>query len=186
MTIPTVIGGDDIAIALEQILRVNVPRVQQLLELEELGEVKTWQQVPTPEALTAAAMPSVAIVAPRMSSQATRGAQSYDGVWQVSVAAFARGSDHAGTQAQIQQWAKVLRVAALIPTSLGDAVPVTLRWVGEEYALRPEQGAARTLAGCEIFFDASAETVMNLADIRNTINAVPSVTETKNTVTPSN
>ncbi len=183
---PTVVGGGDIATALEQILRTNVPLVQELLGLDDLGEVKTWQQVPTPSALTAANLPSVVIVAPRMTTQAGRGAGSYDGVWQVSVAVFARGKDHAETQAQIQNWAKVIRVAALIPTSLGPDVPVTLRWVGEDSDLVPEKESARTLAGCEVFFDATAETVMNLAEIRNTINAVPKVTETLNTVTPSN
>lgn len=185
MSAPQVLGGDDIAAAIEQVLRANIPAVLELLDLEELGQVETWQQVPTAEALSTARLPAVAIVAPRMASQALRNATNYDGTWQASVAVFIRGKDHATTQAAAQAWAKVIRVAALLSRRLG-TLPVQLRWVGEEYDLQPEKSTARTLGGCEVFFDALAESVMDLSAIRNTLSSAPVVTETETTVTLSN
>lgn len=186
MTAPTVIGADDISEAIERTLRANIPRVKAALELEEeLDEIQTWQQVPIPAALAAAALPAVAIIAPSMTSEARRNATTYDGVWQTSVIVVARGTDHKHTQQQIQKWAKVVRVAALLTPAL-DGLAVSLRWVGEQYDLEADQATARTLAGCEVFFDAIAETSMDLSQIRSTITAAPTVTATDITVTPSN
>ncbi|WP_221585556.1 hypothetical protein [Microbacterium sp. G2-8] len=162
----TVIGGDDIVLALEAQLKRNVPTVLEKLELEHLGEIETWQIVPDAGAIAAAALPAVAIVSPRVSTQPRRSHSEYGGDWQVSVGVFARGIDHQHTQTQVQQWAKVLRTAALMSPAL-PGTQIRMRWAGEEYSLIPTKEDARTIAGAEVMFDASVEVALDLANLRN-------------------
>ncbi|WOF23840.1 hypothetical protein N8K70_03930 [Microbacterium betulae] len=162
---PVVIGGDDIVTALEAQLKGNVPLVIEALKLERLGEVKTWQVVPDADAISAAQLPAVAIVTPRVSTQPRGSHTEYSADWEVSVGVFARGKDHEETQTQIQAWAKVLRVAALLSRTL-TGTRIEMRWAGELYDLIPTKQDARTIAGAEVLFDAHVDTALDLTSLR--------------------
>jgi hypothetical protein len=160
-----VIGGDDIIRALEAQLKANVPLVIEALGLGHLGEVKTWQMVPSPEAIAAAQLPAVALVSPSMNSKPYRSRGQQTGTWQVSAGIFARGGDHEQTQTQIQAWVKVLRTAALL-TPLTDT-GISLTWVGEAYDVLATKQEARTIAGGEVQFDAHVDVALDLTDLPN-------------------
>ncbi|MGX9348156.1 hypothetical protein [Microbacterium sp. KNMS] len=167
MTTPVVIGGDDIVTALEAVLRANVPLVLDRLELaERLGEVKTWQIVPDTEAISAAEMPAIAIVAARTGEPAERTRDTYSGTWDVSVGVFDRGDDHADTQTRIQAWAKVIRVAGTLSRAL-PGTSIEMRWVGEAYDLLQDKSQARTIAGAEVMFDAHVSVALDLSGFRS-------------------
>jgi len=161
-----VVGGDDIVRALEQVLRQNLPIVLEALELTHLGEVKTWQIVPTMEALASAKHPSIALVSPSMTAAPQRsgaGGRQYTGEWRMSIGVFDRGDNHEGTQTGIQQWAKAIRVAALLTPLTGTGI--SLRWAGEEYDVIPTKQDSRTIAGAEVMFDATVDVALDLTDI---------------------
>lgn len=185
MTTPAVIGGDDIVTALEAQLRDRIPVVVALLGLQDkLGEVRTWQVVPDADAIAAAALPAIAIVAPRMVSEPRRAPNEYSGLWSLSVGVFARGKDHLDTQTTIQSWAKVIRTAAVLSPNL-PGTPIRIRWVAEEYALVPNKEQARTFAGAEVMFDASVDTALDLDGIRNALAASPSVATVHPDIVPT-
>lgn len=174
------IGGDDIVSALEAQLRANVPAVVTALGFEYLGEVQEWQVVPDLDALTTARFPAVAIVSPRVGASPQRGNKTYSATWQASVGVFDRDTDHKATQTRVQQWAKVLRVAALINPLTGTGI--ALRWAGEEYDVVPTKQNARTIAGAEVLFDAIVDTALDLTES----NDLPPLQSVHNNITPTN
>lgn len=175
-----VIGGSDIVNAIETHLRTYVPQVLDLLELDGLGEVGTWQVVPAPEAISAAKLPAVAIVCSDMSQDPEKSGDKYSGVWQASVGVFARGKDHADTQNTIADWAKVIRIAMIIAPLAGTGIRI--RWTGEAYDLIPDRQNARTIAGAEVMFDATVDVAVDLSDAP--LLAGPPVQSVHNLVTP--
>jgi len=160
------IGGDDIVRALEQHLRKQVPIARDRLgygdsvDRTDLGDIQTWQIVPTAEAISAAKLPAVAIVSPRMGATPERSGNTYSGVWQASVGIYTRGKDHEDTQTRVAAWAKVIRTAAvMVPMT---ATGLSLRWAGEEYDLVPTKQDSRTIAGAEVMFDVIVDVALDL------------------------
>ena len=114
------------------------------------------------DAIVNSAYPAVGITAPTMRTIPDASAGPvYDGVWQANVSLWDRGIDHEDTQSRIQRWAKALRIAVLIGKSLGVATG-PIRWMGESYGLVGDRGSARTLAGCEVYFELDVEKAIDV------------------------
>ena len=160
-----IIGGDDIVNALEAHLHEAIPKAQEALKLTHLGEVKVWQILPDKDAIATSQYPAIAIVA----AEAEAGERSVDGysaTWDVSVGAFARGTDHKDTQNIAQQWAKTIRYACLMTPVIPDT-EIEMTWVGESSNIIASQQDARTLGACEVMFDAYVENAFTPDDIDN-------------------
>lgn len=121
-------------------------------------EIKTWQQLPTIEAISTAKLPAVAITSPGLVDPPvfSRSSKSYDATWRLAIGIYDRGRDHAETQARIRNWCALLRVALQSRPTLG-GVAKGLTWTGEEYSLIPQRNSARTLAAGAVAVDVRAE-----------------------------
>lgn len=160
MSAPTLGGvrlitADDVCRAVEQVLTEHLPR---WAEASGLPAVKTWQQLPTAQAISAADVPAGAITSPGLTESPTKHRTSYDATWRISVAVYDRGNDHSDTQRRTRIWAALIRTVLVQHARLGELAR-RLDWVGEEYALGPEQGA-RTLGGCAVAFDVTVTDVV--------------------------
>lgn len=157
------VTADDICKALQATLVTNVPAVLAAMGwAEDLGQVKSWAQVPTLEALSESKLPAGAIESPGLVRPPARnGEGGVDVTWRVVAGMYARGDDYDETASIIRRWAAAIRAAALADVTLGGVVD-GLDWVGEEYARRPERASARTLAGCGVAFDVTVSSVVEL------------------------
>lgn len=159
-----VISFDELCVAAETILKVALPQVLELPEVKTyLGDaartyrdIKTWQQLPTIEAISAATLPVIAISTPGLVS-APRYVRSR-GVWEATVrlgvGIYDRepSADHSATQAKVRNWVAFLRTALLRNPTLG-GVAEGLTWTGEEYDLVPARNQARTFGAGAVFVD---------------------------------
>lgn len=149
--------ADDLCVAAETVLKEHLPPLAAARGLEP---VRTWKQLPTPEALTAANLPGIAVTSPGLTKPPTRRASGWDATWRVVVGGFVRGRDHDATAARVRDWAAVIRQVIVQHPTLG-GVATGVDWVGEEYAERPERSSARTLGGCAVAFDVTARNVID-------------------------
>lgn len=163
MTEPWILGADQLCQATESMLTEKVPVLVELLgRTKDLAPVKTWQQLPTIEALSSAQFPAAAITSPGLSGTPTyhRSSNSWTATWRIAVGIYDRGKDHAETAARVRDWCAVFRTVLLLNKSLG-GVANSLVWVGEEYARIPRKEAARTFGAGAVAVDV---TVDNVAD----------------------
>lgn len=156
---PTVAGvrlvtADDLCAAVEAILVEHLPPWAEAAGLVTAGgpAVRTWQQLPTPEALSSAQFPAGAVTSPGLTGPPTRTRDGYEATWRLAVGFYDRGTDHRDTASRIRRWAALIRTVLVAHAQLG-GLARTLTWVGEDYAARAEAGSARTLGGCSVAFD---------------------------------
>lgn len=150
------VTADDLCAAAEAMLRAHLPVLAESLGLKPIQE---WQQVPTPEALSTADTPALAIACPGLATPPTKRSTGYDAPWRLVVGVYDRGEDHTDTQARTRKWAAAVRQVLVQHPTLG-GVAAGVRWVGEEYAERPERSSARTLGGCAVAVDVTARDVI--------------------------
>jgi hypothetical protein len=142
------VTADEACAAVEASLRAALPAAAADLGLTAIQE---WQQVPTDDALTSAAVPAVAISSPGDAREPRRTAAGYEIPYRVSVAIFDRGENHGDTQRRIRIWAALLTAALAQNQTLGGfAKRLT---VIEQRIADPGRGAARTLGGCSVSVD---------------------------------
>lgn len=151
-----VVTADDICQAVELVLTEHLPG---WAAAAGLPEVKTWQQLPTPQAVSAAAVPAGAITSPGLTEPPTKRRDAYEATWRVVAAVYDRGTDHTDTQGKVRTWAALIRTVLVQHPRLG-GLALRLTWVGEDYALLPEQSNARTLAGCAVAVDVTVADVV--------------------------
>lgn len=163
-----VLGAEDICRATEVVLTAKVPVLLDLLGRQDLGQVKTWQQLPTIEALSSADFPAVAITSPGLIGTPTysRASNSWTATWRIAVGVYARGKDHSETAAHVRDWCAVLRTVLLLNKRLG-GVAKTLAWAGEEYARVPRKDQARTFSGGAVAVDVTVENVADFDGLQN-------------------
>lgn len=162
----SIISADQLCTATESILRAALPEVLALAPVQAyLGDqagsywpIKTWQQLPTIEALAAADLPGIAITSPGLVEppRYVRSKQLWEATFRVAVGVYERGRDHADTQARVRNYCGFIRAAMQRNQTLG-GVARSVDWRGEEYALRGNREAARTLAAGAVAFDVAAE-----------------------------
>jgi hypothetical protein len=153
------VTADDICHAVEVLLTNHLPFWS---EAAGLPEVKTWQQLPTPQAISAAAVPAGAITSPGLTEPPTKHRDAYEATWRVVVAIYDRGTDHTDTQGKARTWAALIRTVLVQHPRL-DGLALRLTWVGEDYALLGERSSARTLAGCFVAVDVTVADVVPAA-----------------------
>lgn len=151
------LSADDLCTAAEAVLKEHL---QALATSRGLENIRTWEQLPTLEALTTANLPAVAVSSPGLTKPAVRRSAGYDATWRIVVGAFARGDSFTETAARVRDWAAVIRQVVLQHPTLG-GVATGVEWVGEEYVERPERSTARTLGGCAVVFDVTAHNVID-------------------------
>jgi hypothetical protein len=152
---------DDLCQAVESTLTTYLPDVMTALGFTTgagYEPVRTWQQLPSVQALAAAELPAGAIVAPGLVTPPIYQADSdsWITVWRVPVGMYERGRNHSETQARIRNRIAAIRTTLLRHKSLG-GVAKTLLWSGEEYDLIPGRESARTIAAGAVAFDITAE-----------------------------
>lgn len=151
------VTADDLCRAAEAILVEYLP---DLAESRGLKPFTKWDQLPTPEALTAANLPAGAITSPGLTDRPTHRAAGFDATWQVVVGVYDRGRDYHETARLVRTWAAVVRQTLLQHPTLG-GVASGLQWVGEQYAETPDRSASRTLGGCAVAFAVTARNVID-------------------------
>lgn len=179
---PFVLGADQLCKAVETVLTEKVPVLLELLERGDLGVIKTWQQLPTIEALSAAQFPAAAITSPGLSGTPiySRASNSWTATWRIAVGVYDRGKDHAETAAHVRDWCAIFRTVLLLNKRLG-GIAKNLTWVGEEYARIPRKEQARTIGAGAVAVDV---TVDNVADFDGlTEQNLPLVLSTNPTLT---
>lgn len=177
------VTADHVAAAAEQTLRDQIPTLIASLgwdvdatdpeapeadplfprPAKKLTAPKAWDQVPTLDALTTATFPAGAITSPGLTNPPTKkGWDRYDATWRLSVAVYDRGGSYDDTASRVRSWAALIRAALALNPGL-NGLSQSLIWVGEEYRLLPQKGAARTIGGCAVAVDVTVENVMNFA-----------------------
>lgn len=154
-----VVTADDVCQAVENVLTEHLPG---WAAAAGLGQLRTWQQLPTPQAITSAALPVGAITSPGLTGPPTKRRDTYEATWRVAVAIYDRGTDHSDTQSRARRWAALIRTVLVQHPRLG-GLALRLAWVGEDYALLPDQSSARTLAGCAVALDVTVDDVVPAA-----------------------
>lgn len=151
------LSADELCAAAEAVLREHL---QPLATSRGLEKIRTWEQLPTLEALTTANLPAVAVTSPGLADRPTRRSSGYNAPWRIVVGAFVRGTSFTETAGRVRDWAAVIRQVMVQHPTLG-GVATGLEWVGEEYVERPERSSARTLGGCAVAFDVTARNVID-------------------------
>lgn len=172
------ITADDICAGAEAVLTSG--RLREIVELagwEELRKIKDWHQVPSLDALSEANLPTGAITSPGLTDSPVGRHGNYAATWRVVVGVYDRGASYKDTARRTRRWAAVIRAALLESPTLG-GVASGVRWVGEEYAERPNKNQARTIGGCAVAFDVDASNVVDLTPY----SVAPVVTATQTTV----
>jgi hypothetical protein len=176
-----VVTAHDVCTAIEALLTDHLPG---WAAAAGLAAVRRWDQLPTPEALSAAATPAGAITSPGLTAPPTRRRGAYEATWRIAVAVYDRGSDHTDTQRRARTWAALVRTVLIGHPHLG-GLARDLQWVGEDYAPIPGVGAARTLGGCVVAVDVTVADVVpaSAPPALGGPDPAPTVRATRSTVT---
>lgn len=187
----TLVTADTVCSAVESAMVAHVPLVLTAAGLTvgrgpgRFNAPRSWRQVPTLEALRAAArdLPAGAVTSPGMSGPPERTPTGYASVFRVEVGVFDRGDDWNTTATRIRTWAAVIRAAAFVDASLG-GVSSGLTWVSESYRRYVDGTNDRTLGGCSVEFDVRVDDVLTFASLPFTVNTETGVVRsTHHTVT---
>jgi hypothetical protein len=156
---------DELCRALEDVQAEHLAETMTLMGYTDQGEIRTWQQVPTVQALAAADLPAGAIVASGLvNPPAYRSAsRTWETTWRITVGIYARGRDHDETQAHIRRWCAGTRTNVLRHKGLG-GLAKSLTWAGEEYAFIPGRESARTIAAGACAFNVTADVTTDLGN----------------------
>jgi hypothetical protein len=157
VTLVPLLSVDDLCKAMQQVLEDHLPA---LAASRGLQPITSWDQLPSPDALTRANLPAGAITSPGLTALPARRSGGHDATWRIAVGVYERGRDHTETAAKVRDWAAVIRQTVLHHPTLG-GVASGVVWIGEEYAERPERSSARTLGGCAVAFDVTARNVID-------------------------
>lgn len=170
MTDIPILSVDELCKAAETTLKAALPAYLALPDVQawlgdsasRYGEIKTWQQLPTIEALSAATFPAIAITSPGLTEppRRVRSRNVYECTWRIGIGIYDRGRDHEDTQAKARKWAAIVRSVMLRNQTLG-GVAERIDWAGEEYRpLRGRnegRGQARTIGGSAVALDVQAD-----------------------------
>lgn len=158
------VTADDLCVATQELLKARVPGIITAMEWEDkLRTVKTWQQVPDLAALTAANTPAAGITSPGLVDVPNQShSRGHAATWRIVAGMFDRGTDHADTAQRARRWAAVIRAALIDEPTLG-GVAERVTWAGEEYDELPDRRAARTIAGCAVSFNVTANNVVDFS-----------------------
>ena len=174
-----ILSVDELCTALEEILREHLHPTMTAFGFE-YGEVKTWQQLPTIEALSSARLPGIAITSAGLVGQPTfsRASGLHTATWRLAVGVYdeSRRGDHAETQARVRDWCAGIRATALAHKSL-DGVAKSLVWAGEEYARIRGRESAQTIGAGAVALDVTADVTTT-----PTAGDLPTVLKTPTTV----
>lgn len=162
MTTP-IVSVDELCKAIEQLHTEHLEAQMAQLGFE-VEKLRTWQQVPSLEALQSAALPAGAIVAPGLVNPPTYKASSnvWVATWRVLNGIYVKGRDHGDTQAQVRNWCAGIRTNLLKHKSLG-GIAADLKWFGEEYDRLPSREAARTIAAGGVAVDVTVHMTLDPA-----------------------
>lgn len=181
MPVP-VIDADVICTAIEQALREHIRDVLEALGwLGQLGDVRTFQQVPDLNAVAAANLPAVMIGTSRADFDTTRSGERFDGTWQVAVGVRDRGKDHTDTAQRIRRWATAITLAATLDRSLG-GIASSVRPISAHYDDLADVSQARTIAAAAIVLEIRVLDAIDLDEFRRRLQPTPTVTSTHSTV----
>lgn len=157
-----IFSADELCVAAEEVLKRDLPGVLSHPFVTErvggdYGDIATWQQLPTIEALSTARFPAIAITSSGLTQSPSFSVSenSWAGTWRLVVGVYDRGRDHADTQARIRVWCACIRSSLLRNRSLSGTAD-SLAWVGEEFALLPNRNQARSIAAGAVAFDVTA------------------------------
>lgn len=152
-------SADELCTAVEETLQSGLEDLMtaRFPDDKQYHQVKTWQQLPTKDALATAQLPGIAIASPGVigTPRYERSRDAYKTTWRIEVACYAQGREHGDTQARCRNWVAGIRTILLANKTLGD-VATGLSWAGEAYALRPNQNQARTTGGGVVLLDVDA------------------------------
>lgn len=164
MTGARVISADDVCTAAEEVLKAGLPKLLELLGVENVYKgIREWQQLPTSEALATANFPAIAIASPGLTGTPTRDGQGrYRATWRLAVGVYDRGKDHNDTQARVRDWCSFIRTVLLTNRRLGPLDAESVIWAGEEYRLVPGRAQARTFGGGAVAVDVTVPNVLDL------------------------
>lgn len=152
MTQP-IVSVDELLVAVETTLRAHLAATVEALGFEDLGAIKDWQQLPTADSIATADLPAVTVTSPGLAELPNRRADgTFLTTWRVSIGIYARGRDHADTQARVRNWCAAIRTTLLTRKSLG-GIASSMTWKGEDYALIPGRSSARTFGAGEVDLD---------------------------------
>lgn len=157
----TIVSADQLCVALEKVQRDHlIDTMAALGYVDDYDAIKTWQQLPTMEALSSATFPAIAVSTPGLvvAPSYNRSSNTYRATWRIAVGIYVRGVDHNDSAARVRNWAAGIRTTALNHKSL-DGVAIGLRWAGEEYARAADRKAARTLAAGAVALDVTADVI---------------------------
>ena len=160
------ISADDVCRAVEAVL---VEHLDDTLEAAgwdvasggDLTSVRTWDQVPTLDALSRADLPAGAIESPGLAGLPARTEAGWSSTWRVVVGIYDRGETHDATAAKTRRWAAAVRATVLDNAAL-DGLAQSVTWVTEAYAQQAANNVARTLGGCAVGFDITVPDVVTL------------------------
>lgn len=180
------ITADDLCAGAQTVLAAQLEALIEALGLDEGRRPylvpKTWDQVPTLEAVQKALGPNRAagaITSTGLVGTPRTSRSGIDATWLIRVGIFDRGSDYNVTAERVRTWAALVRAVMLHnPTLAGVATGV--RWVAETYRNYPQKEVARTLGGCTVDFHVDAR---NVADLDAILGVLPVVESTFSTVT---
>jgi hypothetical protein len=150
------VTADHVCRAVEQVLTEHMPG---WASAADLSPVTTWQQLPTPQAISSAAVPVGAITSPGLTGPPVKHRGKYKATWRVVVSLYDRGKDHSDTQRKAREWAALIRTVLVQHPRIG-GLAQELTWIAEDYAVLPDQRNARTLAGCFAAFDITVDDVV--------------------------
>lgn len=177
MTSP-IVSVDELCAAVERVLRDHLTATMDALGYDDAiyDAIKTWQQLPTVQALSTAQLPGIAIASPGITAPPvfSRADNAWRTTWGLAIGVYERGKDHADTQARVRNWCAGIRTTVQMHKSLG-GVTTALAWKSEAYNNAPATSQARTIAGGAVAFDVTAL-------VPATVGTLPSVSSTPTTL----
>lgn len=176
-------SADELCAAIETVLVDHLDdTMNELGWTNEAGyeSMRSWRQLPSLDALTAAQLPAGAVIAPDVVGEPVYEASTglWRTTWRIPVVAYGRGSDHSDTQARIRNRVAAIRTTLLAHKSLG-GLASAMRWTGENHNLIPARDSARSIAAGGISVDVTADVDMSLGTLPVVETTFPTVTVIK-------
>lgn len=174
---PGMIGGvrlitaDDVCAEIENVLRAELPFWAHLVGLADAaevsaeGQVRSWDQLPDPAAISTAQLPAGAIASPGLTSSGvpTRrgGVLRWDATYRVAVAVYDRGGDFNQTQSRCRRWAALLATVILRHQRL-NGLSESVTCITQQTTPSGSPTSARTFAQAIAIFDVTCKDVWPL------------------------
>jgi hypothetical protein len=138
------VTATEVADPVEARLREHLPAWLAQDAFGDLDVPKEWLRVPATAAVTAPALPALAIIVDGLATQEPtwNRDRGYTAVWDVTIAVYVRGKDYAETRSRLERYLAAVRGCLL---SAPDAIARRWKWVDEHYDTVSDRQAARTL-----------------------------------------